>query len=174
MTQDAKKAADQADDSSANDDHVASLQAQLEVLEEQVKKLTDTAGRAQADLQNAKVRMEKDSDEMRKFATEAVLIRLLPVIDNFQRAFQHLPADLAGNEWVKGITAIEQNLLKQVMDLGLRKIEALGTQVDSQKHEVLMEGPGEKGKVIEVFEEGYELHGKVLRPAKVKVGDGTN
>ena len=48
----------------------------------------------------------------------------------------------------------------------------MGEDVDTQKHEVLQTGPGEEGKVVEVFEEGYSFNGKVLRPAKVKVGDG--
>ncbi|MFA6522848.1 MAG: nucleotide exchange factor GrpE [Candidatus Peribacteraceae bacterium] len=142
-------------------------------LEAQVKKLTDIAGRAQADLQNAKARLEKDAGELRTFATEGVLVRLLPVIDNFQRAFQHLPDDLKTHEWVKGVAAVEQELLRQVTELGLEKIDALGKPVDPAKHEVLMQGPGGQGMVTEVFQEGYELHGRVLRPAKVKAGDGT-
>jgi molecular chaperone GrpE len=139
----------------------------------QVKKLTEMAARAQADLQNAKIRMEKDAGELRKFATENVLLKLLPVIDNFQRAFQHLPKELENNEWVRGVAAVEQNLLKQVADLGLHKLDALGKDVDPSRHEVLMQGPGDAGKVVEVFEEGYELHGRVIRPARVKTGDGT-
>ena len=58
-------------------------------------------------------------------------------------------------------------------ELGLKKMDASGAVLDPVKHEVLQAGPGEKGKVLEVFEEGYELNGKVLRPAKVRVGDGT-
>ncbi len=141
----------------------------------------DVAARAQADLQNAKVRMEKDRCDMAKFAAEAVLTRLLPVLDNFQRAFAQIPADLAGNEWarpefvewVKGVQSIEQDLMKQMTAMGLQRMQSQGQMIDAQKHEGLMTGPGEAGKILEVFEEGYELHGKVLRHAKVRVGDGT-
>ena len=141
-------------------------------MEAQVKTLTELAGRAQADLQNAKIRLERSADELRKFAAEDVLRRLLPVIDNFQRAFQHLPEDLKSHEWAKGVAAIEQELIKHVSDLGLQKIDARGKPVDPAKHDVLMQGPGEAGIVTEVFEEGYELYGKVLRPAKVQAGNG--
>lgn len=148
------------------------LQGKIVELEAKLAQLTDIAGRAQAELQNAKIRMEKDASEIRKFASEIFLMKLLPTIDNFQRAFSHLPEELKNNEWVKGIVAIEQDLMKQVKDAGLTKIEALGQAVDPNKHEVLVEGPGEKDKVIEVLEDGYELNGKILRPAKVKVGNG--
>ncbi len=152
------------------DDDGAALQAQITELAAQVAKLTDLAARAQADLQNAKVRMQKDADELRRYAAEPVIRRLLPVVDNFQRAFGHLPAELQGNEWVKGVIAIEQSLLKELGDLGLKKMDVLGQQVDTARHEVLTVGPGKEGEVIEIFEDGYELNGKVLRPAKVKVG----
>ena len=139
-------------------------------LEKAVNNLTELAARSQAELQNAKIRMEKEATEIRLFASESLLKRLLPTIDNFQRAFSHLPEDLKSHEWVKGVSAIEQDLMKQLTASGLTKIDALGQSVDPHKHEVLLEGEGEAGKVLEVLEDGYELHGKILRPAKVKVG----
>lgn len=142
-------------------------------LEEQVRKLTDIAARAQADLQNAKTRMEKDADELRRFALQSLVTKLVPVIDHFQRAFSHLPAELKDHEWVKGVSAIEQELIKQAGELGLRKFTSLGEKADTARHEVLQVGPGEEGVITEVFEDGYELAGRVVRPAKVKVGDGS-
>src|SRR3989344_9609852 len=151
-----------------HDPRAAESEKKIMELEGQLKTLTELAARAQADLQNAKMRMGKDREELGKFAGETIIHRLLPTIDNFQRAFQHLPDDLKHHEWVKGVCAIEQELVKHMTEMGLKKIDALGKPVDASKHEVLMTGPGEEGKVIEVFEDGYELHGKVLRPAKVK------
>lgn len=117
--------------------------------------------------------MQKDGDDIRKFAAEELLKRLLPTIDNFQRAFQHLPDDLMDHEWVKGITAIEQDLMRKMGEMGLSKMECLGQQVDTARHEVVTIGPGKEGEIITVIEDGYELNGKILRPAKVIVGDGT-
>ena len=148
-------------------------QKEIKRLKEELERLKDIAGRAQADLQNAKDRLERDAEDLRKFAGASMLIDLLPVIDNLQRAFAHLPKDLQDHEWVKGIEAVEQNLMKKLEEAGLKKIESLNQPVDPAKHEVLQAGPGEKDKVIEVFEDGYELHDKILRPAKVKVGDGS-
>lgn len=157
---------------SVGSDDAAALRAELEVAQAEVLRLKDMAGRAQADLQNAKQRLEREAQDMRSFAAESVVRRILPTLDNFQRAFQSVPADLATNEWVKGVTAIEQELFRQVTELGLRRMESLGKPVDPQQHEVLSAGPGEDGTVAEVFEEGYTLNGKVIRPAKVRAGNG--
>lgn len=147
------------------DDEVKDLTAKLQ-------QMTDLAARAQADLQNAKIRMQKDSDDLRKFASEGFIRILLPTIDTFYLAFQHLPDDLKNHEWVKGVIAIEQELLRRLGEMGLSKMECLGQQVDTDKHEVVTLGSGEEGVILEVLENGYELHGKVLRPAKVIVGSG--
>lgn len=154
------------------DPRIAHFEAQVKELTTALAQMTDVAARAQADLQNAKIRMQKDGDELRTFAAESFIKKLSPTIDNFQRAFQHLPDDLKSHEWVKGITAIEQDLMRQMTEMGLTKMECLGQQVDTARHDVITIGPGREGEIIEVVENGYELHGKVLRPAKVVVGSG--
>ena len=158
--------------SSPPDPRIAELEEKIKDLTGKLQQMTDLAARAQADLQNAKIRMQKDGEEMRKYASEGFLKKLLPTIDNFQRAFTHLPEELKTNEWVKGITAIEQDLIRQMSEMGLKKMECLGQQVDTARHEVVTIGPGKEGEIITVIDDGYELNGKILRPAKVIVGDG--
>lgn len=133
--------------------------------------LKDIAARAQADVQNSKMRLQRERDELGKFAVESLLRRLLPTVDSLVRAAQHIPAEHAGSEWAKGILAIEQQLLGELCDYGLKRMASLGAAFDPALHEVLMASPGDAGKILEVFEEGYLLHGKLLRPAKVKVGE---
>lgn len=147
-------------------------ETELEAARAEIARLKDIAGRAQADLQNAKQRMDREAADLRSFASEGVIRRILPTLDNFQRAFASVPADIAGHEWVKGVTAIEHDLFKQVSELGLERMSSLGATVDPAVHDVLSVGPGEEGKVIEVFEEGYVLNGKTIRPAKVRAGGG--
>ncbi len=154
----------------AGDDNA--LQAQLTAAQAELVKLKDIAGRAQADLQNAKQRLEREATDLRAYATEGMMRRILPTLDNFQRAFASVPQEIAGHEWVKGLTAIEQDLLKQVKELGLERMSSLGEVADPARHEIITVGPGEEGKVVEVFEEGYALNGRVIRPAKVRVGNG--
>lgn len=160
------------DGSDPRDTQIAQMEAQIKDLLTKLQQMTDTAARAQADLQNAKTRMQKDGDELRKFAAEQFMKKLLPTIDNFQRAASHLPAELSGNEWVKGMLATEKELVKQLQELGLSKMEVLGQQVDTDRHDVVTVAPGKEGEVVQVVEDGYELFGKVIRPAKVVVGDG--
>lgn len=154
---------------SANDE-LTKLRVEFDALKQEADRLKDIAGRAQADLQNAKDRLERERQDIGKFALVGAMTRLLPTLDNLQRAFTHLPEDLKNHEWVKGIVAIESELMRTAGDLGLMRMQSMGLPVDTNLHEVLQTGPGESNKVIEVFEEGYTFNGKVLRPAKVRVG----
>lgn len=154
-------------------DETQALLQKIVELQAELQKMKDLAARSQADLQNAKARVERESDELRKYASEGLIRKILPTLDNFQRAFLHIPEDLVSHEWVKGVSAIESDLMKQMSDAGLKRMQSLGEVIDPQRHEVLSIGPGADGTVTEVFEEGFELHGKVLRPAKVKAGDGS-
>jgi molecular chaperone GrpE len=153
---------------------VIKLTQELEGARAETAKMKDLAARSQADLQNAKARVERERAELSAFAIEGILRRLLPTIDSFQRAFQHLPEELRDHEWVKGVVAIEQGLLRELEGMGLTRMTSLGAAADPARHDVLQQGPGAAHTVTEVFEEGYELNGKVLRPAKVRVGDGTS
>ncbi len=156
----------------AEDEKYKVLEGKIAELTAQLQTMKEFAARAQADLQNAKVRQEREAVEIRTFAAEGVLRKILPSIDNLDRAMKHLPKELVGNEWAKGVIATEQELTKHLASLGLQKFSPLGETVDTVKHEVLMNVPGEVGKIAQVFEDGYALNGRILRPAKVGVGDG--
>ncbi|MBT3292727.1 nucleotide exchange factor GrpE [Candidatus Peregrinibacteria bacterium] len=154
------------------DPNIAKLQKDLEDAINECEQMKNLAARSQADLQNAKARMEKEAASSHRYAVEKMLTRLIPTIDNFQRAFSHLPEELKDHEWVKGLQAIEQGFIEEMQAVGLQKISSLNEKADPEKHEVLKTGPGEEGMITEVFEEGYMLHEKVLRPARVVVGEG--
>lgn len=160
----------------ALEQEVESLRAELataEAARAEVEKFKDVAARAQADLQNAKARLERDREELGSFAVAAVLKRLLPAFDNFQRAAGHLPEALKGDEWAKGVLAIEQNLLKALGEIGLAKMTLLGQPADPERHEIVSTASGAANAIVAVAEDGYELNGKVIRAAKVVVGDGS-
>jgi molecular chaperone GrpE len=129
--------------------------------------------RAAADLVNYRKQAEEDRLTFAKFAGEKILNKILPVLDNFKRATQHTPAEVATSDWGKGVNAIETQLEQTLADLGLQKIAAeLDSPADPTRHQIIGTGPGAQGTIIEVLEDGYELHGKLVRTAKVKVGDG--
>lgn len=138
----------------------------------EMNRLKDMAARAQADLQNAKVRLEREAADIRAFAQQGLVEKLLPTVDNFQRAFTHLPEELQSNEWVQGVQAVEKQLIADLKSAGLETVPALDQPVDPSLHEVLQMAPGPKDTVIQVLEHGYVFNGKILRPAKVIVGNG--
>lgn len=147
----------------------------IKELQEQVAKLTDLAARAQADLQNFKMRMEREAADLRKFVVAPLAMRLLPVRDDLARALHHSRSSGTGQaaDNHHGLQQILEKLDKVLGEAGVKRIDALGNLFDPTKHEVLNTIPGEKDRVLAVFEEGYELQGRILRPAKVQVGDGS-
>ena len=147
----------------ANQDELTQLQADLAAM-------TETAKRAMADLQNYKRRTEEERAEIQVFANMRLLQAIFPALDNFTRAFEATPENLKTDEWVKGIEAIETNLMNALKALGLETIDQTAVPVDPNLHEVLMEGDGPAGQVVQVFEKGYRFNGKTIRPAKVMVG----
>jgi len=128
--------------------------------------------RAQADFINYKRRTEQERGETAKFANAMLILGLLPVLDDFERAFESVSSKLAGLTWVDGIRLIYRKLQAVLQAQGLAEIEAVGQDFDPILHEAVLYGPGEEGKVIEELQKGYKLHDRVIRPALVKVGKG--
>ncbi|MCK5471660.1 nucleotide exchange factor GrpE [Candidatus Gracilibacteria bacterium] len=127
--------------------------------------------RTLAELENFRKKVERERTDFAKLANENALTTLLPILDNFKRASEHLPSDLKDNEWVKGVAEIEKQFEQTLESLGLQRIEVMaGDTCDAMKHEAIATGEGESGKILEVVEEGYELNGKILRASKVRVG----
>ncbi|MEK7146052.1 MAG: nucleotide exchange factor GrpE [Patescibacteria group bacterium] len=145
---------------------------ELEKLQNELAQMTETAQRTLADLQNYKRRVEEERGELQIFANMKFLEAIFPAIDNLARAFEHVPAELQGNEWLKGVQSIEKNLLHALENLGLESIDKSGIPMDPHQHEVVMEAPGPRGEVLQVFEKGFAFKGKTVRPAKVQVGSG--
>ncbi len=128
--------------------------------------------RAQADFSNYKRRAEQERSETVKFANAALILNLLPVLDDLERALESVSEKLAGLTWVDGIALIYRKLRMILEAHGLTEVEALGQPFDPNLHEAVLYGEGDEGKVIEELQKGYKLHDRVLRPTMVKVGNG--
>jgi len=128
--------------------------------------------RAQADFINYKRRSEQDKEEIGKFANALLMLNLLPILDDLERAFTSIPPHLARLTWVDGIRLIERKLQACLEAQGLSPIEALGKPFDPKFHEAAMHGKGKEGIVIGELQKGYKLHDRVIRPAMVVVGNG--
>lgn len=159
--------------SQQNNDSINKLQADLEASNKQIQELTETAKRAMADLQNYRKQVEKERKDFAAFSNAVLLMELLPILDSFNRAFSQVPEEIKNTEWFKGALQIEQQLAAVMKKQGVTEMESqTGKKLDTRMHEPITVGTGEKDVIIEEFEKGYLLGEKVLRPSKVKVGDG--
>lgn len=145
---------------------------EIEKLKKELEEMKSIAIRATADYQNLRKRSEEEKIEFMKYANSKLILEILPFIDNMKRAMQHIPEELKTNEWAIGVLNIGSHILDSLNKLGLSKIESVGQKLDPSLHEALMQMPGEQDLIIQEVEEGYMLNGKVIRYAKVVVGNG--
>ena len=150
------------------------LQALLEEAEREKAQFKALAQRAQADLINYRKRAEEERGELAGNAGAQVILRVLPVLDDVERALANAPAEASQAEsgWLEGFRLIERKLNGILAAEGLQRIEAEGAAFNPFEHEVVgyfaAEGRSE-GEVLEVTRQGYRMNGKVLRPAQVVV-----
>lgn len=144
-------------------------------LEQQIAELTEALQRERADAINLRRRHEEQITGMRSVIKANVVRDLLPVIDNFERALKHVPADLEHNDFVKGVQGVVKQFEKTLAELGVEKIKTVGEPFDPKYHEaVSMEdsldsGDGAHEVVSEELQAGYKLGAEVIRHAMVKV-----
>ncbi|KPJ56912.1 hypothetical protein AMJ49_03265 [Parcubacteria bacterium DG_74_2] len=128
--------------------------------------------RARADLLNYKKEELKRVGELIKYAGEGFILKILPILDNFEIADKNLPEDLKNDEKIKGILKIKTQIKDFLKSQGVEEIECLGKKFDPNLHEVVEEVNKEgvePGTVIEEIRKGYKINGRLLRPAKVRV-----
>ncbi len=128
--------------------------------------------RTQADFVNYKRRSEQEREEIGKFANTQLMLNLLPVLDDLERAFDSITPQVARLDWVEGIRLIERKLRTALEARGLSQIKALGEQFDPNLHEAAMYSKGEEGIVVQEVQKGYMLYDRVVRPTMVVVGNG--
>jgi molecular chaperone GrpE len=154
---------------------VAELQEQLAQAQAQAAEYLDQARRATADLSNGRKRMQREMDDVRASASERVLERLLPVVDDVERAFANVPADQVDSDWVNGFRMIQRKLWSLLETEGVTTVPAAGLPFDPAIHYAITheEAEGfEDGQIIAEVAPGYRLNDKVLRPAMVRVAKG--
>jgi molecular chaperone GrpE len=128
--------------------------------------------RAAADFQNYKRRIEQEREEYALHANKAIIVNLLPAVDDLDRALASVDPAIAGSAWVEGIRNIQRKLKGALEASGVSEINALGETFDPNIHEAIGEAPGEHGQVVQELRRGYRLGNRVLRPALVMVGSG--
>jgi molecular chaperone GrpE len=151
----------------------AELQSQIDTLAQEKVALYDQLLRRQAEFENYRRRIDRERGEAHQKARADLLLELIPVLDNFERALTSLQtsgADAAGLR--HGVELIHRQFKDALTKFGLQPVEALGQTFDPHLHEAVTIEPTDEHKentVIEEFERGYKLGDRLLRPAKVKV-----
>ena len=136
----------------------------------QLEELAEDLKRAQADFINLKRRTEQERISVARIAKQDVIVQLLPVLDNIERALGHRPDELKENDWANGIAKVAEQLEAKLRELGVSKIPTVGEDFDPNLHEaVAAEGEGEHEIISEELQAGYVLGDEVVRHAIVKV-----
>jgi molecular chaperone GrpE len=144
-----------------------------EDLEAQLAELTSDLQRTRADFENYRKRSEGDKAATYQHGQSAAILKLLPVIDNIERAVTYMPEDLKDNTWAQGIAGLVKNLEKALEGLNLKRIDAAtGAEFNPDLHEAIQfdeDAEGEKEVIAEELQAGYSLNGQPIRHAMVKV-----
>ena len=148
-------------------------------LEAELADVKDKLLRALAETENVRRRLEREREDVAKFAVSKFAQNLLPVADNMRRAIEAVPAESKDNDLlqklIEGIEATERSLHQAFEKAGISKIEVVDQPFDANYHEVMveMENPDKTpGTILQQFETGYMIHGRLLRPSRVAVAKG--
>ncbi len=172
MNEEQKQPPDAAEEDGEEPEDPEALRTRLSEEKEKAQSYLASWQRAAADYQNFKRRVEQDRQESGRLATAALVMNLLPVLDDLERALNKVDVHLAGLTWVDGIWLIYRKLQVVLERAGVSEIEADGHPFDPSVHEAISQAPGEEGKVVGVVQKGYRLGERTLRPAMVIVGKG--
>ena len=162
----------EANDKSDNDSKDEQKKDELTLANEKIKEWEDKYKRLLAEFDNFRKRSEKESAMMIDIGASMILTKILPIVDNFERALKTLPEEIKENSFEDGIDKIYKQILKTFEDLGVKPIEAVGKEFDPNLHNAVMTDDKEDAKVDTITEElqkGYTYKDQVLRHSMVKV-----
>lgn len=142
-------------------------------LEQQIAELTADLQRTRADFENYRKRTEAEKTAAREAGQASAILKLLPVVDNIERALGHMPAELADNKWAQGVAGLAKNLDKSLESLNLTRIDAKeGIEFNPELHEAIQfdeDATGDKEVIASELQAGYLLNDRPIRHAMVKV-----
>lgn len=129
----------------------------------------DQFQRARADYLNLRRRVEQDQTKARQQASRDILLHLLPVVDDLDRALTSVPSDEREQPWVVGVEMVSRKLMGVLERYGVKRLNSVGQPFDPQHHEAVATDD-DGSHVVETYQEGYTLGGQTLRPAMVRTG----
>lgn len=140
--------------------------------EDKITELTADLKRLRADFENYRKRVDSEKRQSVELGETKAIMKLLPVIDTIERAISHIPEDIADHRWVQGVANLVKQLDKQLDELGITRIDAnQGVVFDPAVHQAVQfdDGEGDQEVISEQMQSGYQLRGKPIRHAMVRV-----
>lgn len=134
----------------------------VQKLEEQIKDLENKWKRVLADYDNLVKRIERERKEIIEFVNAGLILRILEVLPDLERAEKQIKN--------QGLTMVTAHLKKVLKEEGVEEIKVLGNNFNAQEMECVERVKGKENQIIEVVNKGYLMHGRVIKPAQVKVG----
>ena len=141
-------------------------------LRDKITALEDKVKRQMAEFDNFRKRTSKEKEQMFSMGERSVIEKMLPVVDNFERGLAAVPEAEKGNAIASGMEMIYKQMIKQLEDLGVKPIEAVGKEFDPNFHNAVMQVESdelESGVVAQEFQKGYTYHDTVIRHSMVGV-----
>lgn len=143
---------------------------ETEDLSEDQPQYLDMLQRVQADFVNYKRRANEEREEQQKYANSRLVLRILPVLDEFSLAMQHASESDAGASWLEGIKLIQRKMLSVLESENVQKIDADGKEFQPFEHEAVgyqESNEHQDGQILTVVRDGYKMHDRIIRPALV-------
>ena len=152
------------------EDQVDALKGEVDESNKARDQFMDTLQRVQADFVNYKRRTEEEREEQQKYSNSRLILKLLPVLDDFNLAIDHASSSEADSSWLEGVKLIDRKLYSLLESENVTRIEAYGREFDPFEHEAIAyqeSSEHQDGQILTVVRNGYKLHGRVLRPTQV-------
>lgn len=159
----------------APEEALASLRQELEDAQARQAEYLDGWQRARAELANARKRFQREQGQAYDSARADILVRLLPIVDDFQRALENVPEEASNDPWLEGIRLIERNFQHVLEQEGVSAIADAGQEFDPFLHQAVTHEPSDSvpaGHIISALRTGYRMGEQVLRPSMVRVSSG--
>lgn len=172
QNQETNKEVEQLQDQEKNQETELSQNQETEKLQYKITELTGMLQRIQADSENYRKQTEKRIQEIIQFASQNMILQILPILDNFELALKNSNAN--PKDFTKGVELIHSQLFTVLENQGVKPIKTENQEFNPYYHEALMKIASVEPEniIIEELQKGFMLNDKVLRPAKVKISDG--
>ncbi len=154
------------------DTDIEALQQEIESLRKNAEETQNSYLRVMADFDNYRKRQREETARLADYAREQLLLKLLPIVDNFDRSVQAAEAEHSYESLVEGVSLTLRQIREMLAKEGLEPIEAVGQEFNPELHEALMRVETDEypeNTITDELEKGYTLNGRVIRPSRVRV-----